>query len=101
MMKRLAFEVDEALDARFPAKRICRAEILTKDGKLYVSDECEPRGEAHENIGVDWLSDKFRRITAEMLPEEGKDEILSLITEEADTPIRKIVDTVNKYLLNK
>ena len=33
MMKRLSFAVDEGLDARFPAERICRAEIVTKDGR--------------------------------------------------------------------
>ena len=30
-------------------------EKVTKDGRTLVSDLCEPRGEAKENIGVDWL----------------------------------------------
>ena len=33
MMKRLSFVVDEELDKQFPARRICRAELVTKDGK--------------------------------------------------------------------
>ena len=95
MMKRLSFEVDEKLDAQFPARRICKAEILTKDGKLYVSDECEPRGEAKENIQVPWLCDKFMRITAPFLSKEGQEKILSMITGDEDISIRELVDTVN------
>ena len=95
MMKRLSFEVDEKLDAKFPAKRICRAEIRTVDGSVFISDECEPRGEAHENISVEWLSDKFRRITSPVLTHEGQEKIISMITSDADMPIREVVDTIN------
>ena len=95
MMKRLSFEVDEALDAKFPAKRICRAEITLKNGKTYISGECEPRGEAHENIGIDWLSDKFRRITAPVLTKEAQNLAIELITKEEDMPIRELVDRIN------
>jgi 2-methylcitrate dehydratase PrpD len=61
MMKKLRFETDPKLDKEFPKRRICRVEIETLDGKKYLSPECEPRGEACENIGIEWLSDKFRR----------------------------------------
>ena len=98
MMEKLHFAVDEALDAKFPAQRICRAEILTKDGRKFVSAECEPRGEAKENIGVDWLCDKFRRISAPVLTQEGQEKLIDLITGDEDVPVRTIVDTANAYL---
>lgn len=98
MMKRLSFEVDEELDEAFPAKRICRAEIYTKDGNVYISENCEPRGEAHENIGVDWLSDKFRRITGPFVSEEGQEKILNLITGDENILIRNLVDEINSLL---
>lgn len=98
MMSRLEFKVDNALDARFPAERICRAEIKTKQGDTYISSECEPRGEAKENIGIDWLSDKFYRITGPVLSKQAQDKLLKLITQTNDLPIREIVDTVNKKL---
>ena len=98
MMSRLEFKVDDALDARFPAERICRAEIKTKQGDTYTSSECEPRGEAKENIGIDWLSDKFYRITGPVLSRQAQDKLLKLITQDNDLPIREIVDTVNKKL---
>lgn len=95
MMKKLFFEVDENLDSKFPQKRICRAEIITKDGQKYVSDECEPRGEAHENIGIDWLADKFRRITAPVLNKDGQELVIELVSREEDMPIRELIDKIN------
>ena len=96
MMGKLHFAVDPKLDAQFPARRICRAEIVTKDGRKFVSAECEPRGEAHENISVQWLADKFRRITGPVLTDEAQEKLLSMICGEDDVPIRTIVDEVNK-----
>lgn len=95
MMKRLSFEVDEELDSKFPAKRICRAEIYTRDGKVYTSPNCEPRGEACENIGVDWLVEKFYRITKPVISRELQEKLVALITGDVNIPIRKIVDTAN------
>ena len=95
MMKRLRFEVDPALDAAFPARRICRVEIETSDGRKYVSPDCEPKGEACENIGIDWLSDKFRRITAPVLTKEGQETAISLITGEENMPMRELIDRIN------
>ena len=95
MMGKLTFAVDEALDAQFPQHRICRAEIETADGRRFLSGDCEPRGEAAENIGVDWLCDKFRRITAAALTREGQEAVLEAITGEQDLPVRRIVETVN------
>ena len=99
MMKKLSFEVDETFDSKFPEHRICRAEILTNDNKLYVSDECEPRGESCENIGIDWLSDKFKRITAPFISKNNQEEIIDLISSDEDMPIRTIVEKINSALL--
>ncbi len=95
MMSKLSFETDEKLDAQFPAKRICRAEITDKSGKLYVSREFEPSGEAYENIGLDWLSEKFYRITEPLITKEGQDKVLELITGDENLSVREFVDTVN------
>lgn len=95
MMKKLSFEVDEDIDALFPKKRICRAEIHTTDGKTIISDNYEPRGEAHENIGIDWLYGKFCRIAGPFLKDGGAEEILSLVTGDVNISIRTLVDTVN------
>ena len=95
MMKRLSFEVDCELDSKFPKQRICRAEITTLDGKTYISDNCEPRGEARENIGIDWLSDKFRRIASPVLTNEGIERVIELVSRNDDMPIRELIDEIN------
>ena len=99
MMGKLRFKVDPALDAQFPAKRICRAVIETVDGRTLISPDCEPRGEAHENIGLDWLTDKFRRITGPVLTPDGQEQLLKLLTGEENVPIRQIIDTANKAFM--
>ena len=88
-------EVDGELDEKFPARRICRAVIYTKDGRAYESPNCEPRGEACENIGVDWLIEKFYRITAPVISRELQEKLVSLITGDINVHVRKIVDTAN------
>ncbi len=95
MMKKLSFEKDERLDSLFPEKRVCRAEIYTDDGKAFVSDDFEPRGEAKENVTVDWLKDKFMRITAPAICKEKQEKLLSLLYN-VDTPVREIVDYTNE-----
>jgi len=95
MMKKLTFAADAELDALFPARRVCRAEIRTTDGRVFISPDCEPRGEAKENIGLAWICDKFRRITGPVLTKEGQDTLIAMITGEEDLPIRTIVDTAN------
>lgn len=96
MMKKLSFVKDDELDSKFPAKRICRAEIYTKSGKVFISDNCEPRGEACENIGVDWLSDKFMRITSPVINREKQEKIVSLILGDINNLVRTLVDAINE-----
>ncbi len=96
MMKKLSFVVADDLEARFPAERICRVEMETLDGKTYLSRDCEPRGEAKENIPVSWLCDKFYRITSPVMTRKGQEELIALLTGEDDLPVREIVHTANK-----
>ena len=98
MMTRLSFHTDEECEAAFPGRRLCYAVITTKDGRTLRSDFCEPEGEAKDHIGREWLSAKFRRITADLLPEEAQEEILRTVFEE-DTPVRELVRYINESLL--
>ena len=96
MMNKLYFEVDEELDSLFPSKRICKAEIYTNDGKVYVSNRCEPRGEANENIGIEWLSNKFYKTTESVISKETAERIVELIIGDESIKIREIVDLSNQ-----
>lgn len=96
MMDKLSFVTDSELDSKFPEHRICKAEIITFDGRTFISEECEPRGEANENIGFDWLCDKFRRITSPLFTREGQDVVINLLKSCDNLSVREIVNEINK-----
>ena len=98
MMGRLSFVCDPELDAQFPARRLCRATMVLKDGRRIISDIHEPRGEACENIGCDWLADKFRRITAQRLTGPQQETLIQLLHGDNWT-VRQLVSRVNAALL--
>ena len=98
MMEKLTFHCDPELDAQFPAKRLCRVRMILKDGREVVSAVHEPRGEAFENIGYDWLSEKFLRITGHRLTAEQQKELIADLASDAWT-VRTLVDKVNSFLL--
>ena len=99
MMNRLSFKVDSEIDAQFPQRRICRTVITTNDGKQFISPECEPRGEAKENIGIDWISEKFKRITSPVITYDSQDYILELMTGKLDISVRNLIDEINNNII--
>jgi 2-methylcitrate dehydratase PrpD len=98
MMNKLNFKVDSIIDEQFPLRRICRAEIITNDNQYFISSECEPRGEAHENIGIDWIKEKFKRITEPVLTQEFQENILELMENELNFSVVKLVDEINNNI---
>jgi 2-methylcitrate dehydratase PrpD len=98
MMKKLTFQCDPELDAQFPAKRLCRVRMVLKDGRTVVSGVHEPRGEAFENIGYDWLSEKFLRITGHKLTKEQQLQLIDIL-EKDNWTVRELVALVNGFLL--
>ena len=99
MMKRLSFTVDPALDAQFPEKRLAWIEMNLRDGRSLKSEIYAAPGEATDNISFDWICDKFRRITAFLLPKDKQEALLDLLKTADDTPLREIVATVNSMIL--
>ena len=98
MMEKLSFVCDPELDAQFPTKRLCRVRMVCKDGRTVVSGVHEPRGEAFENIGYDWLSEKFCRITGGRLTTEQQQTLITDLAQDNWT-VRELVDKVNRFLL--
>ena len=96
MMGKLHFATDPELDKQFPARRICVAEIVTKDGRTLVSQECEPRGEAYENIQFPWLADKFKRITGPVLTEQGQQHVLESLQGDLQMTVRDWMAGLNR-----
>lgn len=98
MMKKLTFQCDPELDAQFPAKRLCRVRMILKDGREVVSGVHEPRGEAFENIGYDWLAEKFLRITGHKLTRDQQKELIADLKNDNWT-VRELVHKVNNFIL--
>lgn len=98
MMERLTFQCDPELDAQFPAKRLCRVRMVLKDGRTVVSGVHEPRGEAFENIGYDWLAEKFLRITGHKLTPDQQEELIADLRSDNWT-VRSLTEKVNGFLL--
>ena len=98
MMEKLTFVCDKQLDDQFPTKRLCRVRMVLKDGRTVVSDVHEPRGEAFENIGYDWLSEKFLRITGHKLTKEQQLQLIDIL-EKDNWTVRELVAKVNSFLL--
>lgn len=98
MMEKLTFVCDKELDEQFPAKRLCRVRMVLKDGRTVVSGVHEPRGEAFENIGYDWLAEKFLRITGHKLNKEQQLQLIDTL-EKDNWTVRELVAAVNSFLL--
>ena len=98
MMEKLTFQCDPELDAKFPAKRLCRVRMILKDGRTVVSGVHEPRGEAFENIGYDWLAEKFLRITGHKLTRDQQNELIADLRNDNWT-VRDLVHKVNNFIL--
>ncbi len=99
MMGRLEFVCDNDLDKQFPEKRLCRAVMKLNDGRTVKSDVHSPRGEASENIGYDWLADKFRRITSGIIGYAAQDEIIRTV-HDGEFTVKSLTDMVNRHILS-
>ena len=61
MMQRLAFTVDPAVEAQFPAKRLAWVEITCKDGRRCQSPTCAAPGEREDQVDEAWIRKKSVR----------------------------------------
>lgn len=99
MMDKLEFTVDPEMDRQFPEKRLAWVEIELAGGRTVCSDVCAAPGE-HDDpaLSLAWLEDKFRRVTAPVLPRDGQEEILEMLTVCSAAPMRQIVEKIGSYL---
>lgn len=99
MMSRLLFEVDPDMEKEFPEKRLAWVEFYLKDGRQFKSQVYAAPGEHTDpELSLDWIIQKFRRVTAPIVSPARQEEILKLITSYNDTPMREILARINTYL---
>lgn len=98
-MNKINFVVDAEIESRFPAERMCKVEFILEDGTAYMSDLFEPIGEAKDNVDMNWIKEKFGRITKPLLTKEDQDKIISLLSDINNESMIKVVETVNECLI--
>lgn len=99
MMKRLEFLVDANMEKEFPAKRLAWVEVELKDGSQYKSHVYEAAGEPDDpDLNLDWILDKFKRITALMMDRKDQDALIDIMTNHQNTSIVELVAKINATL---
>lgn len=99
MMDRLEFIIDPVFDSEFPQKRQAKVVIALNDGQILTSEVTEAAGEAKDHVDLAWITEKFNRITKPMFTAEKQAQILAVLSEASDMPMREIVDMVNQSYL--
>jgi 2-methylcitrate dehydratase PrpD len=99
MMTKIEFQVDEKLESAFPAKRQCIVSIVLKNGSRYTSDLYEPIGEAKDQVDLEWITEKYFRITKPVIHENAQQKILDLLINDLELPVRTIIAQINNLLL--
>lgn len=99
LMQKIHFIVDPELDAAFPEKRQCIVELVLQNGKRYTSKVFEPIGEAKDNVDLNWVTEKFYRITKPILSQNAQKVILNTLVNGEKLSMRQVVAEINKAML--
>lgn len=99
MMEKLRFVEDGQFEAQFPQKRFASVSIRLNDGRVLESGAYEAPGEPDDpELGLEWIENKFRRITAPMLDTQGQEAVIETFTKRHDTSVRDFVEYLNDQL---
>lgn len=99
MMERLQFVIDPDLEKEFPEKRLAWVELQLTDGRCLRSRVYAAPGENTDpELSLDWIVNKFKRVTAPVVSTEGQEEILKLLRSDSEVPMRTTISTINRFL---
>lgn len=98
MMKRLSFVMDPEMEKQFPDKRLAWVEFFLKDGRILKSDMVSAPGESSDNIDMNWITNKFMRITRPILSPEEQQRLIILLSNPYEHTIRELVEQINRSM---
>ena len=98
LMGKIDFIVDDTLEAAFPEKRQCIVELGLQDGSQYTSEVFEAIGEAGDHVDLNWITEKFLRITKPVLNPSEQQQILDTLIGGETLSVREVVAVINKAL---
>lgn len=94
MMQKLSFDVDPAMEAQFPQKRLAWAEIHLRDGRVLKSRVYAAPGEHTDHVDLSWEEKKFLLRSAPVLSVRQQHTLLELL-ENPDKKVSEIVNAMN------
>ncbi|MBF7096574.1 MmgE/PrpD family protein [Alkalibacter mobilis] len=95
LMDKMNFVVKDEFEEAFPAKRLCEVEIILKDDSKYNSGLCQPIGEPSDNITIEDIISKFKKLTKSVYSPRNQDAILEVLKNpHTDIKIDEIVQLI-------
>ncbi len=99
MMDRLRFVEDAKYESQFPNRRLASVMIELYDGTTYESGVYDAPGEPEDKeLGIEWIINKFKRITSPVLAAQDQQMIVDAFTNKHYTQINTLVDNINMKL---
>lgn len=98
MMKKLKFVVDPEVEKLFPEKRLAWVEINLNDGKKIKSEVYAAPGEHTDQVDLNWMTEKFMRITKPIISDVNQQKMLSVLTHDLDSSLVEIVKSINTMI---
>lgn len=99
-IKKIEFHHDDEYDKVFPAKRLSRAEITLKDGRKFKSTAYEPDGDHNDEVTVEDIVEKVKRINECYTSEENINKMIdSILYTSYDEPFSNILESIQKCAL--
>lgn len=93
MMERIDVCTDERFEREFPARRLCEVEIVRKGGDVCRSQIYSSDVQPGASVSLEWVIDKFYRLTADVLSTARADALITLLTApEKNPPVSKLIE---------
>jgi len=89
LMDRVELCIEERFEKEFPARRLCEVEILLKDGRTFASGVYESGQSRQAPVTLEWVIEKFHRLTKGILPPDRTDEVIDFLTHPQKNPSMK------------
>lgn len=97
MIDKIEFLREPEYDRVFPGKRLSRAEITLADGRRFVSEPSEPRGDRNADVTIDDLIEKAHQINELYAPREMVDRFVTAVLETSqETPFSEVYAVIKE-----
>lgn len=97
MIEKIEFHHEPEYDKVFPAQRLSRSEVTTKDGRKFVSRAFEPRGDHNADVTMEDLTEKLRWMNTIYADEASVDAFLSAVRDtKAEEPFETVYGHMKK-----